>query len=507
MSAGWIGRLGPPALLASALACAWAGWRRAPARAALAAVDAREFAALAGREPAAAGDLWERLKIMGVSAALLREETLADLAARGEVLSFGSAEVEKWRAAGLVAPDSPLRGGTLWARDPRALERAAAALAVRGVDAATTSFAGARALALPAGIDPAAFPAGFQPAAVEALASAGLLPVAEPAGATAEVVGQAFRVRTLPADASAADVLRAAYGRPLRLIVFRPRPGLDLEAQLDALRASLRVLRAAGLPAVPPPPAPPPAEPAPVRRARLALVWLLGALGPLAAVRAALEGARRARPLACRFAAAAPAGQVLAGLAAAQAAAALAGLAALGVSPAGWNGSGDRAWMLWTWCAPLAAGGAILLGAKPPGGRFWSSPVRRGDVAAAAGLALAAALLLAPRVFLRLPALWDEVERLPAPWWWAWRWREAALGVPALVVALFQIEAAAARPSEPPSDPRAWLWLGLLAPAGMIAALGSGVPAPVVLAHGAGACVLGAALAAVLAGLRGLWKR
>ena len=111
--------------LAAALAAAAGAPRRSGDRAVLAAVDASAMAGLSGRRPEAAGELWERLKAMGVSAVTLREETLADLSASGEVLSFSRAEVDRWRAAGLVSPSSALHGGTLWAKDPKALARAA----------------------------------------------------------------------------------------------------------------------------------------------------------------------------------------------------------------------------------------------------------------------------------------------------------------------------------------------------------------------------------------------
>ena len=53
------------------------------------------------------------------------------------------------------------------------------------------------------------------------------------------------------------------------------------------------------------------------------------------------------------------------------------------------------------------------------------------------------------------------------------------------------------------SDPRGWLTVGLLAPAGAIAAIGAGgVPAALAVVQGAAACALGAALGLAAARLR-----
>jgi hypothetical protein len=494
-------------LLAAALAAAWAAPRRAPERAVLAAVDAETFAGLTGRRPEAAGDLWERLKAMGLDAVVLREETLSDLAARGEVLSFSRAEVEKWRAAGLVSPSSALRGGTLWAKDPRTLSRAAEALAARGLDVSTAAAGGARALVLPAGVDLARVPAGFDPAAVAALSSAGLIPVAASSGPVAAVAGRRLWTRTLAADARPGEVLRAALGRPMRLIVFRPRPDLGLEENIEKLRACLRVLREADQPSVLPAPRTAPDEDASSRAARLALVWLLGAAGPLLAVRAALQAARSMRSRVCAFAPmSTPVPQVLAGLAAAWAVAAFVGLAAAGAAPEGWRDGGARAWTLWTWCAPLAVGAAALFASARPARRgTWAAPVRRRDLAALALFVFAAALLLAPRAAVRASSLWESFDRLSARgalWWWPWRWREALVGAPCLALALALVEAGDSEPGSV-DDPRGWLLLGLLGPAGLTAAVGgAGVPLSDALCHGASAWGLGLIVAAALAGGR-----
>jgi hypothetical protein len=500
---------------AGALALALAAPRREAPRAALAAVDARAFAALTGRSPDAAGALWDRLRAMGVSAALLREQTLADLAASGRMLFFSRAEVAKWRAAGLVAPGTPLRGGALWTKGAKDFSRAADALAARGVDFSTAPANGGRALVLPLGADLASVPAGFDPETVAALSSSGLLPVAAPSGPEAAVAGQTLRVRTLAVDAPRGEVLRAALGRPLRLIVFRPRADLDLERNLGFLRERLRVLRESGIPDTLPAPSAPPAPDRAQDLARLALVWLIGAAGPLLAARAALHASRVARGRVAAWAPlASPVPQVLAGLAAAWAVAALAGLAVAGAAPAGWRDGAARAWTLWTWCAPLAVGAAALYAPGTPSRRFWSMPLRRRDLAALLTLAVGAALLLAPRASLRASALWETFDRLSAAgslWWWPWRWREALIGVPCLTVALALLEDRALAPSRADAtaaDPRGWLLLGLLAPAGLTAAVGgSGAPLAAALVHGAWALAFGAAAGAALAGLGVLIER
>ncbi len=514
-----LARLAAAAALAAALAAAWSAPRRAADRAALAAVDAEAFAGLTGRRPEAAGELWDRLKAMGVSAALLREENLADLAARGEVLHFTRAEVEKWRAAGLVSPSSSLRGGTLWAKDPKVLARAADALAARGLDVSTGAVGGAKALEVPAGADLARVPAGFDPAAVTALSSAGLIPVAASTGPAVAVAGRLLWIRTLSADARRGEILRAALGRPLRLVVFRPRPELGLEENLESLRASLRVLRDADQPAVLPAPRAATAESRARRAARLALIWILGALAPLLAARASLQAARVARARTCGIApVASPVPQVLAGLAAAWFVAAFAGLVVAGAAPDGWRDGTARAWTLWVWCAPLAVGAAALFASVKPSRRgTWSAPVRRRDVAALALIAAAAALLLAPRAAVRASAFWEQFDRVSAAgvlWWWPWHWRAALVGVPCLAIALGTLEARdaasvlrRAKEDELP-DPRGWLLLGLLGPSGLIAAAGAGgEPLTSALAQGAWAWALGLVVAAGLAGALALLDR
>lgn len=513
--AGSARRIAALLLVAAAAAAALSAPGRVVDRAALAAIDAEEFARLDGKAPAAAGVLWERLRAMGIGASFLREETLGDLAARGEVAYFARADVARWRAAGILPASSPLQGGALWARDPRALARAAEAFAVAGIDASSGTLAGTLAAEPPPGVDWTTLPAGFDPAAVSALSSAGFLPVAASTSPVVSVAGQRVWTRTLRVDAKPGEVRRAALGRPLRLVVFRARPGLGLEENLDLLRSCLRVLREAEPAATLPAARPASSDDDSRRLARLALVWLVGLAGPLLAARAGLSAARAMRePTKALAPLAAPVPQALAGLTAAWAAAALAGLAVVGVAPDGWRDGSQRAWTLWTWCAPLAVAGAALFASSAPSRRAWIAPVRRRDLAALGVLALAAALLAAPRAALRASALWESFDRLSAAgvlWWWPWRWREALVGAPALTLAFALIEerdAAGDAPGHAPvllAEPHVWLLFGLLAPAGLLAAVGGGgEPLGAALAHGAAAQALGALLGGALAGLRDL---
>jgi hypothetical protein len=455
---------------------------------------------------------------MGVAAVTLREETLADLAAGGEVLSFSRAEVDRWKAAGLISPSSSMRGGTLWAKDAKSFARAADALAARGLDVSTAAAAGAKALEIPAGVDLSKIPAGFDPASVAALANAGLFPVAVSTAAAVDVAGRRVWTRTVWVDAAPGEILRAALGRPLRLIVFRPRTELGLEENLTLLRGSLKVLRDAGQPDTLPAPRPVSGEPGSSRLARLALLWLLGAAAPLLAARAALQAGRLARSRVCAIApVASPVPQVLAGLAAAWAVSVFAGLVVAGVAPEGWRDGSARAWTVWTWCAPFAVGAAALFASAKPSRRgFWSASVRRRDLVALIAFALAAALLLAPRASLRASAFWESFDRLSAAgalWWWPWYWRAALVGVPCLALSLALVEERDAEDPRHPrvkfaSDPRGWLLMGLLGPAGLVAATGGGgAPIDAAVLHGGMAWALGLVVAAALAGLRFFLQR
>jgi len=475
-------------LAAFAAACAYALWEaRAPEpRAVLPAVEADAFAALTGRDAASTPELWERLKAMGVAAVVLREETAAELAARGEVLHFSRAEVEKWRALGMVAAGGGPRPDSLWAKDAKALSRVSGALAARGIDVSTTAVNGAgRALELPPGVDLARVPAGFDPETVSVVSSAGLIPVAASTTAWAAVAGRRLWIRTLAADARPSELLRAVNGRALRLLILRPSAALSLEDNLERLRGALKVVKGAELSSVPPDDARAGERSRAEKAARVFLLYAIGLFGPLLAARAGLGAERTVRGwVAARAPIAAPVPEVLAGLAAAWAAASAAGLLAFASAAPEQREALARSWTLWTLSAPLFVGGAALFSNSGPAMRArWRAPLRMRDLVTALALILAIAGLLAPRAALRAAGLWESVSDFPAIadalWWWPWRWREILIGAPALTVALILVGRRDGR--EPAAggkllaDPRGWLVLGLLAPAGAIAAIGAGL--------------------------------
>jgi hypothetical protein len=502
-------------LVALAAAFGWALWEaRAPEpRAVLPAVEADAFAALTGRDAASTPELWERLKAMGVAAVVVREETAAELAARGVVLHFSRAEVEKWRALGLIAANGGPKPDSLWAKDGKALARVSAALAARGIDASTAAANGpGRALELPPGVDLARVPAGFDPETVAVVSAAGLIPVAASTTAWAQVAGRRLWIRTLPADARPPELLRAVNGRAMRLLVLRPSPALPLEDNLERLRASLKIVKSAELSSVPP-------DGAPAGRsrgeaaARVILFYAIGLLGPLLAARAGLGAERTARGwVAARAPIAAPVPEVLAGLAAVWAAASAAGLLAYASAAPEQRESLSRSWTLWTLTAPMVFGGAAMFSNSGPAVRArWRAPLRMRDLVTALALILAAAGLLAPRAALRAAGVWETFSRFPsvadALWWWPWRWREILIGAPALTLALILVGKRdghdAAAGGKLLADPRGWLVLGLIAPAGAVAAIGAGgALAALSIAQGAAAMAIGAGLGFALAGLR-----
>lgn len=503
------------ALLAAAAAAAVWETREVQERAVLPAVEADAFSALTGRAAASTPELWERLKAMGITAVVLREETAAELAARGEVLHYSRAEVEKLRSLGLVAPGAGPKPDSLWAKDAKALSRLSGALAARGIDVST---ANGRSLELPPGVDLARVPAGFDPEAVSVISAAGLIPVAASTGPAASVAGWRLWTRSLPASARPPQLLRAANARAMRLLVLRPAPGAGLDENLETLREALKVVKSAGRPSVLPAGAPrEPSRPRSENAARLLLFYAIGLLGPLLAARAGLGAERKVRGWVARSAKiAAPVPETLAGLAAVWACATAAGLlAAAAVSP-GQREALGRSWTLWTLSAPMLVGAAALFGSEGPAvRRRWRAPVRMRDLAAVLVLALALFGLLAPRAALRAAGVWESASRLSAAadffWWWPWRWREILIGVPSLTLALILIgkrETAAADGCSTCvprllGDPRGWLTFGLLAPAGAVAAIGAGGAPPLVsAAHGAAAFALGAALGLLLSGLR-----
>ncbi len=490
------------------VAAAAALWEtRAPSpRAVLPAVEADAFAALSGRAAPSTPELWERLKAMGIAAVVLREETAAELAARGEALHFPRAEIEKWRALGLVSAGGGPKPDSLWAKDAAMLTRLSGALAARGIDVSTAS--GGRTLELPPGVDLSRVPAGFDPETVAVVSAAGLIPVAATAGPVASVAGQRLWIRSISVDARSPEILRAVNGRAMRLLILRPSAAAGLDENLERLRGALKIVRSAGMPAVLPATVPSKAG----HSGRILLFYAIGLLGPLLAARAGLGAERTVRGwIAERAPIAAPVPETLAGLAVMWAGASIAGLlAAASVAPEAREALA-RNWTLWTLSAPLVVGAAALFGSEGRALRSrWRSPLRVRDLAAAFVLMLALFGLLAPRAALRAAGIWESVDRLSAAaaalWWWPWRWREILIGTPSFALALILIgtrETSAASAPQFLGDPRGWLTVGLLAPAGAVAAIGAGgAPPALAVAHGAASCALGAVLGMLLASLR-----
>ncbi len=512
MSAPGVRRTLLPMLAVVIAAAVWETRPRSE-RVVLPAVEADAFAALTGRTPASTPELWERLKAMGISAVVLREETAAELAARGEVLHFSRAEVEKWRALGLVAAGGGPKPDSLWARDARVLTRLSGALAARGIDVSTATIGGVRSLEMPAGVDLALVPAGFDPETVAVVSAAGLIPVAASTGAVASVAGHRLWIRNLPVAARPPELLRAVNGRAMRLLVLKPVSGVGLDENLERLRTALRIVKSAGFAAVLPE-----AAPLTERKAwRLFLFYAIGLLGPLLAARAGLAVERTVRGWVARRAPiASPVPETLAGLSIVWAVASCAGLLAAASLAPEWREELARSWTIWTLSAPMIVGAAALFASEGPAARArWLAPLRMRDLAVAVVLISALWGLLAPRAALRAAGIWESVGRLSAAadvlWWWPWRWREILIGTPSLMLALILIgkretAAQAGGVTRAPAllgDPRVWLTLGLLAPSGAVAAIGAGgAPPALAVLQGAAACALGAVLGLAAARLR-----
>ncbi len=309
----------------------------------------------------------------------------------------------------------------------------------------------------------------------------------------------------MPVDASAPALRRAAFGRVRRLVVLRLDPELPLEDNLARLREALRRLRLAGRPSAPP--EAPSGAPAP-GAARVALFYLLGLFGPLLAARAITVSRATAAPV-CHhgWSQASPVPQAVAGALASWATACGAGFIAAWLLPPEARETLARSWTTWTYAAPLAVGAAALyLGdgaAAMPG---WRATLRVRHLAALAALLAAAAQLLnrlaprsAPRAFGRRSAA--SAPRRTGCGGGRGAGREALVGVPCLLAAFALVETNdPSRPASGFSDPRGWLALGLLAPAGAVVALGAGAAPPLAaLGHGLVALALGGALAAFVA--------
>ncbi len=480
----------------------------------LVALDAEEAMGLCAQAGVPLADFWERAEAVGVRGVILREKPLAHFLSRGEILSFGREEIEKWRAVGLIAPGFPLRPEVLWARDPQALSRIMEAASRQGVRVSTSSLAGYLLAELDRPLSPAA-PAGYAPELLGSLGGRRLISIPWNLEGQEGLVGLRWeggallagggphdlllQARTLPAQAPAASWLRAAYGHPRRLLVARAGPE-GLEGLFEALRRSLRLLSSRGAPFSPPEGASLPAWP---RLGRL-LLWALGILGPLLAARAGLFAFKQARALVlARLPPASPALQLAAGLLATAGASFLLGLAARGASLLVPGAEGG--WALGALLGPLFLGLLTLYTIDP---QAWlqglKKPLTPWNCLCGLAFGGAALLLIAPRALTGGLGLLAAPEGVLGPWWASWRWREMLIGYPCLLHAFFLINRRM-DPEAPPAsgDPRGFFLLGLLAPIGLVTLLGRrGLPAELALAQTALALLVGALLGSVFLALR-----
>lgn len=510
--------------------------QRQDLRQALIALDASEVGALcasAGYPPA---DFWERARVIGVGAVLFREETLGDLMARGDVLSFSREELEKWKAFGLVASAATLKANTIWIKDSRVLARLLSAGERTGTALSTSSSSGYHVIEFTEAVDPA-FPAGYNLDGLVLAQAKGLVPIL--GGTGAEDLGdvglrwqpdgkieayprpegkpfQAFLAgRTLGVRARLPAMLRAVYSHPRRLILLRLDPALGLESNLSELRGLLKPLKGRGV-LLGPPPAPTAAPEPRGAPWRQWLAWILAAIGPLLAARVGLDLVKQARVTVLRrWPVASPVLELAAGLLCATGTACLVGLAVSSVLGGGGSLGLPEGLATSALAAPLVVGALALYSMDLRyWKRRWRSPLTLQGAARFLFFLLAALLLLKPRMVLAAAGLWGWAERAgeaSAPlWWWRWRWREIVIGFPALLQAFFLLERrldAADPPGAGPevfSDPRGWLLVGLLGPSGIITALGHpGAPLSMMLGQTVVVVLLGSLLGVVLIGLRG----
>ncbi|MBI5883500.1 MAG: hypothetical protein HZB91_10405 [Elusimicrobia bacterium] len=503
-----------PAIAWAVLALGLGYWNAALDRPgeAVMAVPAAEVSALCGRAGYPVEDLWKRLRALGVSAVLLPEERLVDLARDGRILSFSRAEWEKWGAMGLLAPGAKLRPGTVWIRDGAVMLRVAACARASGAVFSTSSAGGFFFIEFPESFDWPALPAGLAPDAAKALFGAGLMPVLEEGGGSVVVAGRRMKRVSASVDAPPWRILRAVHAGPHALVVWRLAQDRGVDGNVSALRDALKVLRR-------PNPGRPPSMPRPDASWEWPAKLVFGLIvlaGPILSARAALAALKGARPFVRK---AAPLGSPVLEFAAALTAcwgvALLAGLAArVAAHGAGESLGADlRAWAL---AGPLALGAASLF--PPPWtalGRSWQAPLTPVSLLKVSLLAAAAYLCLNAGSDSTAAVIERVLDVLPggagASWWWApERWREMLVGWPCLLAALVRVGRGWSRhlpepaAEEPAADPRPWLLAGLLAPAGLVLAFCDlGVPLWTAAARSLAALALGAAFAAAMRVLGG----
>jgi hypothetical protein len=503
--------LGAAALAAAAAAAAFLVARDDydASRLVVVAIESDQAAELAAQAGAPLKDFWARAKAMGVGAAIVRPQPLQEAIRRGEILRFDRAEVERWKAAGLLPPATTLKPDTFWTKDARLFDHLLQAMARQGLSPSTGTIAGYHVLQVPES-SPVLELRGYDPERVAAASELGVI-LADPSGPPRSLGLEPAWWRV---GQPRSTLLRRALGRPRRLLVARLDPARGMEENFLELRAALRELVQHGAPlGVPAAAAPLPADDG-RRVLALAGAWLVGVLGPLFAARGGLLVLRRARLLTLeKWPVAAPVPQILAGLAATAVLAAAAGAVAHAFVALG-PGPLSRRWAVTALVGPVVIALLTLYTLDP---EDWKEELARPvSYRALLSLILAAGaciLVAAPRWALQGAGAWpwlgEAAARLPGAWWWPWRWREILIGVPALIQALFLINwrlecpDCASLPVKPANDPRHWFVAGLLAPVGVVVAVGQGAAAETAaLAQTAWALAAGALLGAVGIALR-----
>lgn len=502
------------------------------------ALEADDAAELCPPPACSLTDFWDRAAAMGVHAAVVREKPLRRLAERGEVLHVPREEFEKWKALGLVSPGATLQPDSLWIKDPRAAEQVLEAVSRRGVAVSTSAQAPYMLIQFAEGYAAVAESLGvYESGALLPLEGRGLIPVyvgredgetrlgdvalRRLADGTAALYGGAepltpadalLRARTVSVEAPPNAVLRAAWAHPRRLLVFRMPAALGRERAFELLRERLRDLQKAG-PRAPFPaaknPEAAPFEPAPYSWAAAAGLWLVAVLGGLLSARCglvALKASRRAAKASAPMLS--PVAELFVGLAACLLAAQAFGWAARLCLDALGQPLASRAWQRAVLLAPVLIG---LLTLYPVDPEEWSRRLRKPltgrRLLEVLALLAAAALVLEPRGVLSRLGLTPALAGLDGalPWWATLRWREALVGFPCLLHALFLVDwrldcpDCESLPRGAAGDPRTWFIPGLVGPAGVIVAASRGDAATAdALVHSALAALMGALIGAVV---------
>lgn len=441
---------------------------------ALMALSAQEAAALCFRERYPLDDFLERAKAIGVGAVFLRDQTLASASERGEILSFSRHELEKWRALGLIAPGAAIRPNSLWVKDSGLAVQVVESAAREGVAPASSTSAGYLVLEFPQDFDWRNLSAGVDSQALLAASKHSLFPAFE----------GSFQARVLSVEAPASVVLRAAFGGPGRLLVWRLSPILGVEKNLDLLRGHAQELKKKGAVL-----AVSESNRGSPRKIWTLFVWVLAIGGPLISVRMGLRALRVAKTFAQNnVPVASPVLELVAGMSASALTAIVTGLV---VQAAG----GVPVQKLAAASLPLVLGFlAMYFPDWPEWKRRMKNPISFTDILAAGLLAGGIVFVLWPAWALRQLGLEQAVLNAPGlPWWLPWRFREIFIGFPCLIQAFDLLNRRWDCPdcdgSELPSerarsgliaqkdfssDPRGWLLLGMLGPVGLIMAMGNG---------------------------------